>query len=412
MASLAERLRPETFEEVVGQEHILSENGPLTKIVRAGLVPNMIFYGPSGTGKTTVANIIAKSAGKTLKKLNATIAQTKDIKEVLQESMMLFSGDGLLLFIDEIQYLNKRQQQTLLEFIEDGRVTLIASTTENPYFYIYKAILSRSTLFEFKPLSAAAVGQALDRGLKTLIEETGVEKTLSPEARTFLSNAGGGDLRATLNALELAFHTADGVIDEGCAKSVLSMSTMVFDRSADGHYELLSALQKSIRGSDENAAVFYLAKLLQGGDLISPCRRLLVIASEDVGLAWPMAATIVKSLVDSALQIGLPEARIPLAEAAILLATAPKSNSAYMAIAAATDDIARGLGQDMPSRLKNNHCFGEGDSKDEYLYPHDYPNHWVRQQYLPNDLKDRVYYRFGDNKTEKAAFEYKKSIQK
>jgi len=412
MASLAERLRPETFEEVFGQEHILSENGPLTKIINAGLLPNMIFYGPSGTGKTTVANIIARRAGKTLKKLNATIAQTKDIKEVLQESNLLFSTDGILLFIDEIQYLNKRQQQTLLEFIEDGRVTLIASTTENPYFYIYKAILSRSTLFEFKPLSSDAVSRALDRGLEVLCEETGVERILSPEARSFLSSAGGGDLRATLNALELAFHTSDKVIEEACAKSVLSMSTMTFDRSADGHYELLSALQKSIRGSDENAAVFYLAKLLQGGDLISPCRRLLVIASEDVGLAWPMAATIVKSLVDSALQLGLPEARIPLAEAAILLATAPKSNSAYMAIAAAGEDIARGLGQDMPSCLKNNHCFGEGDSKDEYLYPHDYPNHWVRQQYLPNDLKDRIYYRFGDNKTEKAAFEYKKSIQK
>ena len=412
MASLAERLRPESFDEVFGQEHILSENGPLTKIINAGLLPNMIFYGPSGTGKTTVANIIAQRAGKTLKKLNATIAQTKDIKEVLQESNLLFSSDGILLFIDEIQYLNKRQQQTLLEFIEDGRVTLIASTTENPYFYIYKAILSRSTLFEFKPLSSDAVSRALDRGLEVLKEESGVERTLSPEARTFFSSAGGGDLRATLNALELAFHTSDGVIDEACAKSVLSMSTMTFDRSADGHYELLSALQKSIRGSDENAAVFYLAKLLQGGDLISPCRRLLVIASEDIGLAWPMAATIVKSLVDSALQLGLPEARIPLAEAAILLATAPKSNSAYMAIAAANEDIARGLGQDMPSALKNNHCFGEGDSKDEYLYPHDYPNHWVRQQYLPPDLKDRIYYRFGDNKTEKAAFEYKKSIQK
>ena len=412
MTSLAERMRPESFDEVYGQEHILSKNGALTKIVNAGLVPNMIFYGPSGTGKTTVANIIAKRAGKTLKKLNATIAQTKDIKDVLQESNLLFSNDGILLFIDEIQYLNKRQQQTLLEFIEDGRVTLIASTTENPYFYIYKAILSRSTLFEFKPLSANAVGKALDRGLGMLEEETGIAKALTPEARTFLSNAGGGDRRATLNALELAFHTAEGDIDEECAKSVLTMSTMTFDRSADGHYELLSALQKSIRGSDENAAVFYLAKLLQGGDLISPCRRLLVIASEDIGLAWPMAATIVKSLVDSALQLGLPEARIPLAEAAILLATAPKSNSAYMAINEASEDIALGLGQDMPSRLKNNHCFGEGDKKDEYLYPHDFPNHWVDQQYLPNDLKDRVYYRFGDNKTEKAAFEYKKSIQK
>ncbi|MBR5460139.1 MAG: replication-associated recombination protein A [Clostridia bacterium] len=412
MTSLAERMRPESFDEVYGQEHILSKNGALTKIVNAGLVPNMIFYGPSGTGKTTVANIIAKRAGKTLKKLNATIAQTKDIKDVLQESNLLFSNDGILLFIDEIQYLNKRQQQTLLEFIEDGRVTLIASTTENPYFYIYKAILSRSTLFEFKPLSANAVSKALDRGLGMLTDETGISKSLTPDARTFLSNAGGGDLRATLNALELAFHTAEGDIDEECAKSVLTMSTMTFDRSADGHYELLSALQKSIRGSDENAAVFYLAKLLQGGDLISPCRRLLVIASEDIGLAWPMAATIVKSLVDSALQLGLPEARIPLAEAAILLATAPKSNSAYMAINEASEDIALGLGQDMPSRLKNNHCFGEGDKKDEYLYPHDFPNHWVDQQYLPNDLKDRVYYRFGDNKTEKAAFEYKKSIQK
>ncbi len=412
MTSLAERLRPETFDEVVGQEHILSQDGPLTKIIGAGILPNMIFYGPSGTGKTTVAGIIAKNAGMTLKKLNATVAGTKDIKDVLQESNMLFSQNGILLFIDEIQYLNKRQQQTLLEFIEDGRVTLIASTTENPYFYIYKAILSRSTLFEFKPLSQSAVDKALNRGLSLLEEETGLKHPLTPEAREFLNSAGGGDLRATLNALELAFHTSEDEITLDIAKSVLSQSTMSFDRSGDGHYELLSALQKSIRGSDENAAVFYLAKLLQGGDLISPCRRLLVIASEDVGLAWPMAAVIVKSLVDSALQLGLPEARIPLSEAAILLATAPKSNSAYMAIAQASEDVELGLGQDMPSRLKNNHCFGEGDSKDEYLYPHDFPNHWVSQQYLPNDLKDRVYYRFGDNKTEKAAFEYKKAIQK
>ena len=412
MTSLAERLRPETFSEVVGQEHILSDTAPLAKIMKAGVLPNMIFYGPSGTGKTTVASIIAKNAVKTLKKLNATTAGTKDIKEVLLESNTLFTTDGILLFIDEIQYLNKRQQQTLLEFIEDGRVTLIASTTENPYFYIYKAILSRCTLFEFKPLSPEAVEKSLLRGLSRLEEETGTSRTLSPEALSFFKSAGGGDLRATLNALELAFHTSESDISLECARSVLSQSTMSFDRSGDGHYELLSALQKSIRGSDENAAVFYLAKLLQGGDLISPCRRLLVIASEDVGLAWPMAAVIVKSLVDSALQLGLPEARIPLSEAAILLATAPKSNSAYLAIAAATEDIELGLGQDMPSRLKNNHCFGEGDKKDEYLYPHDFPNHWVRQQYLPDDLKDRVYYRFGENKTEKAAFEYKKSIQK
>lgn len=412
MASLAERLRPETLDEVVGQEHILSENGPLAKIVKNNLLPNMIFYGPSGTGKTTVANIIAKNAGMTLKKLNATVVQTKDIREVLQESSSLFSQNGTLLFIDEIQYLNKRQQQILLEFIEDGRVTLIASTTENPYFYIYKAILSRSTLFEFKPISPSGVKKAVLRGLDTLNKENETQKTICEDALEFLSHASGGDLRVVLNSLELAFHTSDNEIELGSAKAVLSHSTMAFDRNADGHYELLSALQKSIRGSDENAAVFYLAKLLQGGDLISPCRRLLVIASEDIGLAWPMASVIVKSLVDSALQLGLPEARIPLSEAAILLATAPKSNSAYLAIARATEDVELGLGQDMPSRLKNNHCFGEGDSKDEYLYPHDYPNHWVKQQYLPNDLKDRVYYNFGDNKTEKAAFEYKKSTQK
>ncbi len=411
MTPLAERLRPSSFDEVVGQEHILSEKGTLRRIVSSGMLPNMIFYGPSGTGKTTVANIIAKNAGMTLKKLNATVAGTQDIKEVLAETETLFGREGILLFIDEIQYLNKKQQQTLLEFIEDGRITLIASTTENPYFYIYKAILSRSTVFEFKPLSYMAVMAALYRALDFLNTESGNEKTLSNEALTYFSVSGGGDLRSSINALELAYHMSGEVIEEDTAKAVLQRSYMSFDRDGDNHYELLSALQKSIRGSDENAAVFYLAKLLEGGDLISPCRRLLVIASEDVGLAYPMVVVIVKSLVDSALQLGLPEARIPLAEAAILLATAPKSNSAYMAIARANEDITRGLGQDMPSRLKNNHCFGEGDKKDAYLYPHDYPNHWVSQQYLPDDLKDRVYYEFADNKNERAAYEYKKAIR-
>lgn len=412
MTPLAERLRPTTFDDVVGQEHILGKNGPLRRIVSSPVLPNMIFYGPSGTGKTTVANIIAKNAGMTLKKLNATIAQTKDIKEVLSETATIFGSDGILLYIDEIQYFNKKQQQTLLEFIEDGRITLIASTTENPYFYIYKAILSRSTVFEFKPLSHNAVKQALNRGLDFLNTENSGSKTLSEGAITALSVSGGGDLRASVNALELAYHISEEEISEETARSVLARSYMSFDRDGDNHYELLSALQKSIRGSDENAAVFYLAKLLEGGDIISPCRRLLVIASEDIGLAYPMAAVIVKSLVDSAMQVGLPEARIPLAQAAILLATAPKSNSAYMAIAAAMEDITKGLGQDMPSRLKNNHYFGEGDKKDAYLYPHDFPNHWVAQQYLPDDLKDRQYYHFGDNKTEKAALEYKKAVQK
>ena len=411
MTPLAERLRPASLSEVVGQEHILSEKGALKRIADSPVLPNMIFYGPSGTGKTTVANILSKKAGLTIKKLNATVAGTKDIKEVLQETGTLFGAEGILLFIDEIQYLNKRQQQTLLEFIEDGRITLIASTTENPYFYIYKAILSRSTVFEFKPLSHSSVKKALDRAMRVLNEENATSKVLSEEAATALSVSGGGDLRASINALELAFHMSGNVIEEDTARAVLQRSYMSFDRDGDCHYELLSALQKSIRGSDENGALFYLAKLLDGGDLISPSRRLLVIASEDIGLAYPMAAVIVKSLVDSALQLGLPEARIPLAEAAILLATSPKSNSAYMAIAAAMADVEKGLGQDMPSRLKNNHFFGEGDKKDTYLYPHDYPNHWVAQQYLPDDLKERVYYRFGDNKTEKAAEEYRKSVR-
>lgn len=411
MTPLAERLRPVTFDDVVGQEHILGENGALRRVISSGIIPSMIFYGPSGTGKTTVANIIAKKAGMTLKHLNATIAQTKDIKDVLAETGTMFGTDGILLFLDEIQYLNKRQQQTLLEFIEYGKITLIASTTENPYFYVHKAILSRSTVFEFMPLTSDAVKTALSRGMDFLNAETGDGKVLLEEAATVLSVSSGGDLRAALNALELAYHIADKEIGEGDAKGVLARSYMSFDRDGDCHYELLSALQKSIRGSDENAAVFYLAKLLEGGDIISPCRRLLVIASEDVGLAYPMAATIVKSLVDSALQLGLPEARIPLAEAAILLATAPKSNSAYMAIAGAMEDIQKGLGQDIPSRLKNNHCFGEGEKKDAYLYPHDYPNSWVEQQYLPDDLKSREYYHFGNNKLERAALEYKKAVR-
>ena len=411
MTPLAERLRPISFDDVVGQEHILSENGALRKIVSSPILPNMIFYGPSGTGKTTVANIIAKNSKMTLKRLNATVAQTKDIKEILGETGTFFATDGILLFIDEIQYLNKKQQQTLLEYIEDGRVTLIASTTENPYFYIYKAILSRSTVFEFKPLTSSAVKKALTRGLNFLNNENSLSKKISEDALSYLSSSSGGDLRSSLNALELSYHISQGEITLENAKSVLTRNAMTFDRDGDSHYELLSALQKSIRGSDENAAIFYLAKLLEGGDLISPCRRLLVIASEDIGLAYPMASVIVKSLVDSALQLGLPEARIPLAEAAILLATAPKSNSAYMALHKASEDVALGLGQDMPSRLKNNHCFGEGEKKDDYIYPHDYPYHWVEQQYLPDDIKNKVYYHFADNKTERAAEEYKKTIR-
>ncbi|MBQ4037079.1 MAG: replication-associated recombination protein A [Clostridia bacterium] len=409
---LAERMRPRSFDEVAGQKHILGPKGPLKRLIDGGKLTNMIFYGPSGVGKTTVANLIAGTAGLPFRKLNATHAQGSDIKEVLAETEGLEGIGGLILYLDEIQYLNKKQQQTLLEYIEDGRVTLIASTTENPYFYVYKAILSRCAVFEFKELSPEEIGENLRRGLAFLNEENGTDVKAEEEALRIVAVNAGGDVRASLNALELCYYIADGTITAEDAASAAQKNLMAYDRSGDDKYELLSALQKSIRGSDENAAVFYLAKLLELGDLQGACRRLLVIASEDVGLAHPAAVSIVKSCVDSALMLGMPEARIPLAEAAILLATSPKSNSAYMAYAAAAEDVAKGLGRDMPSRLKNNHAFGVGEVKSPYLYPHDYPMHYVSQQYLPDDLKDRRYYEFGENKSEQAARAYWEKIKK
>jgi len=366
----------------------------------------MIFYGPSGVGKTTVADLIAKHAKLPFRKLNATSAAGKDIKEVLAETQGLEGMGGILLYLDEIQYLNRKQQQTLLEYIEDGRVTLIASTTENPYFYVYKAILSRCAVFEFKELSPEEIQGNLRRAMQALNEENRQEKTISPEALRHIAVSCGGDVRASLNFLELCYYIADEEITEEDAVRCAQRNFSAYDSSGDDKFELLSALQKSIRGSDENAAVFYLAKLLEAGDLAGACRRLLVIASEDVGLAYSQAASIVKNLVDSALMVGLPEARIPLVHAALLLATSPKSNSAYLAYEKAKEDIEKGLGRDMPSRLKNNHCFGVGDRKEAYLYPHDYPNHYLLQQYLPDDIKDRIYYTFGENKSEMAAKAY------
>lgn len=409
---LAQRLRPQDLSEVCGQKHILGEKAPLARLLTAGKISNMIFYGPSGVGKTTVAKIIAQKANLPFRQLNATVAQGKDIKEVLAETEGLEGLNGILLYLDEIQYLNKKQQQTLLEYIEDGRVTLIASTTENPYFYVYKAILSRCAVFEFKPLLPEEIRENLLRGLSVLNQENKTEKAITKEALEHISVSCGGDVRASLNFLELCFYVAEEEITEEDAKSCAQRNLMAYDRGGDDKYELLSALQKSIRGSDENAAVFYLAKLLELGDLQGACRRLMVIASEDIGLAYSQAAVVVKSCVDSALMLGMPEARIPLAHAAILLATLPKSNSAYMAYAKAAEDIQKGLGRDMPSRLKNNHFFGVGEKKDAYLYPHDYPFHWTFQQYLPDDLKDRIYYEFGENKAEQAAKAYWEKIKK
>lgn len=412
---LADRIRPATIDDVVGQSHLIGKNRPLSKIIESGHIPNMIFYGPSGVGKTTVARIIANSANMRLHKLNGTTASTGDIKSVVSEVDTFLGSNGILLYLDEIQYLNKKQQQSLLEYIEDGSVTLIASTTENPYFYVYNAILSRSTVFEFKSVQPAELERAVRRGFSSMTEETGVEYDLDDEAIKYICNGCGGDVRKSLNTVELCALTCnDGKITLDLAKQLTQRSNMRYDRDGDQHYDLLSALQKSIRGSDENAALHYAARLLAAGDLISICRRLLVIASEDIGLAYPQAVPIVKACVDNAMQLGLPEARIPIGEAVILLATSPKSNSVYNAINAALEDVQHGEAYDFPRQLQNVHCDGEGAAVkgQHYLYPHDYPNHWVKQQYLPDAIKDKVYYQYGDNKHENAAKEYWSKIKK
>lgn len=412
---LADRIRPASLDEVVGQSHLIGKNRPLSKIIESGHIPNMIFYGPSGVGKTTVARIIANSANMRLHKLNGTTASTGDIKDVVSEVGTFIGSNGILLYLDEIQYLNKKQQQSLLEYIEDGSVTLIASTTENPYFYVYNAILSRSTVFEFKPVQPAELERAVRRGFSLMTEETGVEYVLDDEAVKYICSGCGGDVRKSLNTVELCALTCDdGKISLDLAQQLTQRSNMRYDRDGDQHYDLLSALQKSIRGSDENAALHYAARLLAAGDLISICRRLLVIASEDIGLAYPQAVPIVKACVDSAMQLGLPEARIPIGEAVILLATSPKSNSAYNAINAALADVQHGEAYDFPRQLQNVHCDGAGAAVkgQHYLYPHDYPNHWVKQQYLPDAIKNKVYYQYGDNKHENAAKEYWSKIKK
>lgn len=411
---LADKIRPKTLENVVGQPHLIGEGKPLLRIIKSGKIPNMIFYGPSGVGKTTIARIIADSANMRLHKLNGTSASTADIKEIVSEIDTFLGSNGILLYLDEIQYLNKKQQQSLLEYIENGSITLIASTTENPYFYVYNAILSRSTVFEFKPVEAEELKKAAKRGFAEISEELGEEFDVDEKAIDYICRGVGGDVRKCLNTVELcAVAAADGKVTLELAKELTQRSNMRYDRGGDQHYDLLSALQKSIRGSDENAAVYYAARILEAGDIISLSRRLLVIAAEDIGLAYPMAIPIVKACVDSALQLGLPEARIPLADAVVLLATAPKSNSVYNAINAAIADVQNGLTGDFPRHLQNKHCDGEdAEIKGQhYLYPHDYPNHYVKQQYLPDNLKDKVYYEFGDNKFENASKEYWKKIK-
>ncbi|MDY4192331.1 MAG: replication-associated recombination protein A, partial [Oscillospiraceae bacterium] len=412
-APLADRIRPQTLDEVVGQRHLLSPGSVLRRMVDGGNISNLIFYGPSGVGKTTVARIIASQTGKTLHKLNGTTASTADIKEIVARLDTFEGMGGVLLYLDEIQYLNKKQQQSLLEFIENGRITLIASTTENPYFYIYNAILSRSTVFEFKPVEPEEVERAVERAFSIMEQELGVPIRREPEVAAAIARNCGGDVRKSINAVELVCLSAperDGArqVTLEDAAQVAQRSAMRYDRDGDEHYDILSAFHKSVRGSDENAALHYLARLLTAGDLLSPCRRLLCIAAEDVGLAYPMAVPVVKACVDSALQLGLPEAQLPLAEATVLLCTAPKSNSAAEAIFAAMEDVKNGATGEVPAHLRDSHYggaekLGHGAA---YRYPHDYPGHYVKQQYLPDRLKERIYYRFGENRTEQAAKAY------
>ena len=414
---LADEIRPDSLEDVVGQQHILGENGMLRRIIESGKIPNMIFYGPSGTGKTTVARIIAERTNRTLRKLNATTAGLSDIKDIIAELDTFLTPGGVLLYLDEIQYFNKKQQQSLLEFIEDGRITLIASTTENPYFCVFNAILSRSTVFEFKSIPPKEMEPAVERAIRIAGEKNGMTIETEEGVVPYIATSCGGDVRKALNTVEILSNSCIGkdgrvLFTLEDVKAISQRSSMHYDRDGDEHFDTVSALMKSLRGSDPDAALHYLARLLETGDLIGCCRRILCSASEDIGLAYPQAVPIVKACVDTALQLGLPEGRLALAEAVILLATSPKSNSVVRAIDAAVGDVKRGKAGPIPRELQNVHADGTGFEREQgYKYPHSYPNHWVEQQYLPDSLKGTRYYEYGDNKNEQAARAYWEKIK-
>ncbi len=406
---LAELLRPESIEEMVGQEHLFKKGSVFQKAISKNLIPNMIFYGPPGVGKTTVANIIAKNTEMLLCKLNGTTATLDDIKKVIDDSKSVFASKGVLLYLDEIQYFNKKQQQSLLEFVEKGYITLIASTTENPYFYIYPALLSRCSVFEFKSINS----KDIKKGLERIINLKKIK--IDDDALELLSVSSNGDMRKAINNLEFLLNAiGNKKITLKDVNEIVDKAHINYDKSEDKHFDHLSALMKSLRGSDPDAAIFYLAKMLEAGDIIAVCRRLLCSVNEDVGLAYPSLIPIIKSCVDTALQLGMPEAKLPLSNAVILIATAPKSNSAYMAYARAVNDINMGKGISVPRALQNTHFDGEDvlTKGQNYKYPHDYANHWVEQQYLPDDIKDKHYYIYGNNKLEQATKEYWDKIKK
>ncbi len=416
---LADMLRPQSIDNIVGQKHLLGKNKVLRKIIESKNIPNMIFYGPPGVGKTTLASIISKETNKTLYKLNGTTASTSDIKDIISDLGTFNAQNGILLYLDEIQYLNKKQQQTLLEFIETGKITLIASTTENPYFYVYNAILSRCTVFEFKSVESEEIKKAVKRAFTVYSREINKNISLDENVLDYISTACSGDVRKAINTVELAtissLNEKDNIkINIDTVKQIAEKNVLNHDKSGDSHYDLLSAFQKSMRGSDPNAAIHYLSRLLESGDLISASRRLMICVCEDVGLAYPQAIPIVKSCVDIAFQVGLPEARIPLADAVILVCNSPKSNSAYLAINSATEDIKAGKSGNIPRHLQNKHFDGEDNQNKGqfYKYPHDYKNSYVKQTYLPNILENKIYYNFGKNKNEQLFKEYWDKIKK
>lgn len=407
---LADLIRPSSLEEMVGQEHLFGKDSLFRKTISRNIIPNMIFYGPPGVGKTTVANIIAKNTDMVLHKLNGTTASLEDIKKVIDDSKSVFASKGVLLYLDEIQYFNKKQQQSLLEYVERGLITLIASTTENPYFYIYPALISRCSVFEFKAINS----EDIKKGLKRIIDIKNIK--IEDEAINLLAISCNGDMRKAINNLEFVYNAVGTkkAITVNHINEIVPKAHIAYDRSEDKHYDCLSAFMKSLRGSDPDAAIFYLAKMLEAGDIVSVSRRLLCSVNEDVGLAYPQLIPIVKSCVDTALQLGLPEAKLPLSNATILIATAPKSNSAYLAYAKALDDVHQGKGLNVPRCLQNTHFDGD-DAKvkgQNYKYPHDYKNHYVKQQYLPDDLVDKKYYEYGDNRIEQASKEYWDKIKK
>ncbi len=413
MLPLTEKIRPQNFDDVVGQKHLLEKGRLFRNVIESGRIPNMVFFGPPGTGKTTVAEIIAKSSCKAIRKLNATTCSLNDVKAVCEETGSVFADGGIILYLDEIQYFNKKQQQSLLEYMENGKITLIGATTENPYHAIYAALLSRSNIFEFKPVESGEIEKALYRGYEVLSGEYKTDAT-NCDLKSVIKKIAAvcsGDVRKAVGTLELCFLGTSGKLTLESVDDAIADFGMKMDKDGNEHYDLVSALQKSVRGSDENAALFYLARLLEAGDLLSPCRRLMIMACEDIGLAYPQAIPVVKACVDIALQVGLPEATLPLSDAVVLLATAPKSNSAHIAYEKAAADVRKGFGICVPDYLRDS-TQPSANKNADYKYPHLFPNHYVKQQYLPNDIKQRVYYEYGDNKNETAAKLYWEKIKK